>query len=265
MTFIQGILLGIIQGIAEFLPVSSSGHLMVLRDIMGLSDIPTLFDILLHIATLLVVVYVYRERVVRLILVLFRFLGRKTTDEDAPDLRMILFILISTFITGVIGISFDAVGLIGNMTVTSLAFLGTGVLLLSTLFVKPLRDYDKLRWSDSLLIGAAQGIGTIPGVSRSGSTISIAMLGGVDRETAGEYSFIISIPAILGALVMDMGDAGSLMSQVSPAVMAVSFIVTAISGYFALTLLLKLLQKGTFYFFSFYLIPLGLFTFFFLR
>ncbi len=265
MTYFQGILLGIIQGIAEFLPVSSSGHLLVLRDVMGLGEIPTLFDILLHIATLLVVFYIYRRKIARLIIVLFRFLGRKTTADDGADLRMILFVIVSTFVTGVIGVAFDSLGLIGNMTVTSLAFMGTGLLLLSTLFVRPGRGYEKLRWSDSLLIGVAQGIGTIPGVSRSGSTISAAMLGGVDRETAGEYSFIISIPAILGALVLDLGDAGSLFGQVSPPVMAVSFLVTVISGYFALSLLIKLLQKGTFYFFSFYLIPLGIFTFLFLR
>ncbi len=265
MTYLQGIILGIIQGIAEFLPISSSGHLMVLREVMGLGDVPTLFDILLHIATLIVVIYMYRSRVSRLIIVLIRFLGRKTTGEDSADLRMILFVLLSTFVTGIMGISFEKLGVIDNMTVTSLAFLGTGILLLSTLFVKPQRGYDKLKGSDSLLIGFAQGIGTIPGVSRSGSTISAAMLGGVDRETAGEYSFIISIPAILGALVLDMGDAGSLMSQIPLGVMITAFLVTVVSGYFALSLLLKLLQKGTFYFFSFYLIPLGLFSFFFLR
>jgi undecaprenyl-diphosphatase len=265
MTFFQGIVLGIIQGIAEFLPISSSGHLLLLRNVMGLGEIPNLFDILLHMATLTVVFYIYRVKIVRLIIVLFRFLGRKTTKEDAADLRMILFVLVSTFLTGVIGVAFDSLGLIGDMTVTSLAFIGTGLLLLSTLFVNPVRTYEKLRWSDSVIIGVAQGIGTIPGVSRSGTTISAVMLGGVDRETAGEYSFIISIPAILGALLLDMGDAGSLFGQVSPGVMIVSFLITMVSGYFALTLLIRLLQKGTFYFFSFYLIPLGLFSFFFLR
>ncbi|MDC7220468.1 MAG: undecaprenyl-diphosphate phosphatase [Spirochaetales bacterium] len=265
MTLLQGIILGISQGIAEFLPVSSSGHLVVLRQVMGLGDVPKLFDILLHIATLFVVIYVYRVKVLRLLRALWKFITRNTSEEDGADLRMILFVLISTFITGVIGVSFESLGLIENITVTSLAFIGTGLLLLSTLFLKPTRGYEQLKWTDSVIVGFAQGIGTIPGVSRSGSTISAAMLGGMDRETAGEYSFIISIPAILGALVLDMGEAGDLFSQVSLDVIVVSFLVTVVSGYFALSLLIKLLQKGTFYFFSFYLIPLGLLSFIFLR
>jgi undecaprenyl-diphosphatase len=265
MTLIQGIFLGIIQGIAEFLPISSSGHLVVFRKLMGLGDIPKLYDVFLHIATLIVVIFVYRLRIYKLLIALGRFLTRKTTKEDNPDLRMILFVLISTFITAIVGFTFEGIGLIDNITVTSLAFIGTGLLLLSTLVVKPQRGYEELKLNDSLLIGAAQGIGTIPGVSRSGITISAAMLGGVSRETAGEYSFIISIPAILGALILDLGEAGSLFTLVAPGVMAVSFIVTMLAGYFALNLLIKLLQKGNFYFFSFYLIPLGLFSFFFLR
>lgn len=265
MSFIQGLVLGIVQGIAEFLPISSSGHLMLLREVMGLGDIPTLFDILLHIATLIVVVFVFRVRIIRLLVVLFRFVRGQKKDQDASDLRMIVFVLVSTFMTGVIGILFKKLGLIDNMTVTSLAFISTGLFLFTSLFVKPKRGYDELKLSDSLLIGAAQGIGTIPGISRSGITISAALMKGVDRETAGEYSFIISVPAILGALILDLGDGGTLLDKVPLFVMISSFIITIVSGYFALTLLIKLLQKGRFYLFSFYLIPLGIFSFLYLR
>jgi undecaprenyl-diphosphatase len=264
MTSWQGILLGIIQGVAEFLPISSSGHLLVLRELMGLGDVPKLFDIILHTATLLVVIYIYRIKVIRLLSVFIRFFLRKTTKEDQADLRMILFVIISTILTGIIGFTFEGLGMTDNLTLASLAFIATGIVLFCTMFFKPGRTYEELKFTDSLLVGTAQGIGTIPGISRSGITISAAMMGGMDRETAGEYSFIISMPAILGALILDLGDRGALLNEVSLSVMIISFLVTLVSGYLSLNLLLKLLRKGTFYFFSFYLIPLGLLSLLFL-
>lgn len=260
MTYPQGILLGVIQGIAEFLPVSSSGHLMVLREIMGLGDVPKLFDILLHLATLIVVIFIYRKRIGRLLNVFFRFFMGKTDSSDKADLRMILLVLVSTGITGVVGFVFEGLGVLENITVAGIAFIATGLLLLTTRFLKPQRGYEELRFTDSLLVGAAQGVGTIPGISRSGITISAAMMGGMDRETAGEYSFIISLPAILGALILDLGDGGALLTRVAPGVLVVSFLMTLLVGYFSLSLLLRLLRKGSFFLFSFYLIPLGMAT-----
>lgn len=263
MNFFQAFFLGILQGIAEFLPISSSGHLKISREWMGLAEVPRLFDVLLHVASLIVIIWVYRNKVGELIQALHHLLNRKknmTAEDqlkDRANRRLVLLLLLSTFCSLGIFIILDKSGLQSQRWLTGSAFLFTGVFLLVTRFLPPASGKKPVSLLQSILIGLAQGIGTIPGISRSGITIGSARFMGMEREQCGEYSFLLSIPAILGALLLDLKDGGMLMDQIAPLMLLTAFLTTLVVGYFSLKLLLNLLKSGKFYLFSFYLIPLG--------
>lgn len=258
MTVIKAIVLGIIQGIAEFLPVSSSGHLVVTRNLMDLGEVPILFDVLLHVATLIVVIFVFRHRVAVLFRSLGRWIIRKNDESDKTNLKMILIIIVATFFTGIMGLVIAELEFFQNPRVVSLFFIITAGILWTTKFAKPKRDYDDLKIRDGVLLGIAQGFGVIPGISRSGITISAGLMGGIDREKTGEISFVISIPAILAALLLELKDGGALLSEISFSALAIGFVTTMIVGYFSLILLMKLIKGGRLHFFSFYLLAVGI-------
>lgn len=257
MSYLQGFILGVIQGIAEFLPVSSSGHLLVVRYFMDLQDAPKLFDILLHLATLIVIVVVFRKRIWSLIKVLFEVKNLKNDESVKERLYIILLILISTVITAVLGVGIDYFEISNPKIVFSL-FIFTGLFLYAGKYLKGNIPFQKTGIKNSILIGISQGVGVLPGVSRSGITITTGIFSGLTREAASEYSFIIAIPAILGAVVLDLKDSGELVSIIPLPVVVLSFITTMIVGYFSLKVLLKMLNSGKFHYFSFYLIPLGI-------
>lgn len=264
MSVLKAVILGIIQGIAEFLPVSSSGHLLVTRNLMDLTEVPVLFDVILHVATLIVVIFVFRERVYVLLRSLGRWIARKSDEGDKYNLKMIVLIIVATFFTGVIGIVISKLDFFQNPKIVSIFFLITAVILWTSRFAKPRKDYSDLGIKEGALLGIAQGFGVIPGISRSGITISAGLLGGINRDKAGEISFIISIPAILGALLLELKDGGALLSEVSFPVLAIGFVTTMVVGYFSLVWLMKLISSGRLYFFSFYLVAVGIAGLFFL-
>lgn len=257
MSFLQGLILSILQGVAEFLPISSSGHLLIFRNFMDLQDIPVLYDIILHIATLIVILVVFRKRIWSLIKVLFELKMIKTDDDVKQRFNVILFILLTTFITAVIGVLFKKMEITDPKVAYSM-FICTGAFLFFGKFLKGNTVFQKTGLKSSILVGISQGIGVLPGISRSGITITTGVFSGLSREAAAEYSFIIAIPAILGAVILDIGDSGELLSLVSIQVIIFSFITTMVVGYFSLKLLQKLLNSGKFHYFSFYLIPLGI-------
>ena len=258
MNFLQGIFLGILQGVTEFLPVSSSGHLLMMRNIMGLGDIPVLFDVLLHIATLIVVVVMFRNKVIELLLSLIRWIVRKGDDRDNANMRLIGILLVTVFITGVLGLFIDSLDLSSSPKIVFPLYLVTAVILWFTRKAPSGRSYRELNLLDGLIMGIAQGFGVLPGISRSGITISTGLYRRMNRDVAAEYSFLIFIPTVLGALLLDLKDAGSLLSTVSFPVLSVAFLTTLVSGFLALKLLVKLIDNGKFFYFSFYLVPLGI-------
>ena len=258
MTYIQGLFLGLLQGVTEFLPVSSSGHLLMMRNLLGLGDVPVLFDVLLHIATLIVVIVMFRKKVGRLLASLFRWCLRKADDQDRGNMKLIGIILIAVFITGVLGLFINSMDFASTPKIVFPLYLVTALILWFTRKAPSGRAYKDLTILDGIITGVAQGFGVLPGISRSGITISAGLYRKMDRDVAAEYSFLISIPAILGALLLDLKDASDLMRSVSLPVLAVSFLITVVSGFFALSLLVKLISSGKFYLFSFYLIPLGI-------
>lgn len=267
MSTLQSVILGLVQGVTEFLPVSSSGHLAVLQNIFGLENVPLLYDILLHVSTLLVVFVIFRKTIFRLLEVFFRFcIGRKK-PEDEESLKMIWAVLVATLVTGVMGI------LAGKylmddypIKIVGAGFIVTAVLLFLTgLKTIPTTEEKKSPTIiQGLITGFAQGVGVLPGISRSGSTISAALYSGVNREVAGEFSFILSIPAILGALILELKDADNMLREITILPLVAGIISAFISGFFALKFLMYLIKKGRLFYFAFYLVPLGIYTIFFL-
>ena len=288
MSVIQGILLGILQGIAEFLPISSSGHLAVAQNIFGLDDLPLLFDVFLHLATLAAVCLYFWRKIWELLKCFGRWISRSSkvkenskdydvvlAQKDLANRKIIIAIILSTIVTGVMGIVSSK--LIPNLSikVTCCGFLVTSLfLILSSVIEK--RDSRLAQNSDdkknpsvskvqALIIGFMQGIGTLPGISRSGSTIAGALFCRVDRSLAGEFSFIISIPAILGAFILELKDLGEVSSTVGAAPVIAGCAAAFATGYISLTFLMKMIKKGKLQYFALYLIPLAIFGLIFLK
>ncbi len=258
MNFWQSIALGILQGISEFIPISSSGHLVVARTIMGIGEIPLLYDVILHIATLIVVVVFFRERIRKMLTAVFRWLRRKNTAEDTDDLRLSVLVIIATVITVVIGLTIRQLDLYLYPRIVAGAFLFTAVLLVASHFVGGTVDYSTIGTKHALIVGAMQGVSVIPGVSRSGSTIFASLASGISREKAGEFSFLLSVPAILGALVLELRHFGDLGAVVSPASLVFGFLASLVFGFLSLSLLVRLIRGGKLWLFSLYLFPLGI-------
>ena len=288
MSVIQGILLGILQGIAEFLPISSSGHLAVAQNIFGLDDLPLLFDVFLHLATLAAVCLYFWRKIWELLKCFGRWISRSPkvkenskdydvvlAQKDLANRKIIIAIILSTVVTGVMGILSSK--LIPNLSikVTCCGFLVTSLfLILSSVIEKrnsrlAQNSDDKKNPSVSkvqaLIIGFMQGIGTLPGISRSGSTIAGALFCGVDRSLAGEFSFIISIPAILGAFILELKDLGEVSSTIGAAPVIAGCAAAFATGYISLTLLMKMIKKGKLQYFALYLIPLAILGLIFLK
>ena len=257
MNTLQAIALGVLQGATEFLPVSSSGHLVITKELFGVAQVPILFDVLLHVATLVAVIVVLRTQVWAFLVALGRLVRRTVREEDRPYLRLIPIIVVTTAVTGGFGIGLDHLFNIRNPVMTSALFLVTAGLLIATRWFHGTRGLNQIRWLDALILGVAQGLGVLPGISRSGATISVALYSGMDRKTAGEYSFLLSIPAILGALVLTLRDAEALGAQVGLGPVIAGCVAAAVVGYVALTALLKIVRAGKLSLFAWYLIPLG--------
>ncbi len=258
MTWIQAVVLGVLQGATEFLPVSSSGHLVIARELFGIEGIPVLYDVILHVATLLAVVLVLRRQVGRFLVAIARWVRRSTTDDDAPYLRLVPIIVATTAITGVIGIGLDSVWDIRQATLTSALFLVTAAFLIASRWSRGTRPFEAINWIDALVLGIAQGFGVLPGISRSGITISAALFRRLDRRTAGEYSFLLSIPAILGALALTIRDLGTLNAGIGTGPIIVGAVSAGVVGWVCLVALLRIVRSGKLYLFALYLIPLGI-------
>lgn len=262
MTIIQAVLLGALQGLTEFLPVSSSGHLVIARQFLHINEVPILFDILLHIATLAAVVVVFRRRIVAILVALIRIGQDDSTEEERENRRLLVWLVVASVFTGVLGITFSYLHIETLPRVVCSLFVVTGLLLLIAKNRHGDVDYAHLGWKQALMTGIGQGFGVFPGISRSGITISSALMSGMRRDLAGEFAFLLSIPAILGALFVKIGEAGELMRTVSPLGLTAGLLASFIVGLVSLVFLLRLVKRGKLYLFAFYLIPLGVVTFF---
>ncbi len=287
MTVFQGILLGILQGIAEFLPISSSGHLALAQNLFKLDDVPLLFDVFLHLATLFAVCLYFWRKIARLFCVLGRWIVRRAQPEsslhpedllagsDKAGRRTIIAVIVATFITAAIGILTSKKMPDLSIKSTCAGFLVTAVLLIVSNLKRKQNEAkaekegtapaEGISLFQSVVIGIMQGFGTLPGISRSGSTIAGALYSGVDAKAAGDFSFIISIPAILGAFILELKDLGEVSSSIGAAPVIAGCAAAFATGYISLTFLMKVIRKGKLHWFAAYLIPLGILGIMFLK
>lgn len=258
MDIIQAIILGIVQGLTEFLPVSSSAHLVFMTDILGLPQ-NVAFDTLLHIGTLVAVVGYFWRDIIHIIssfisslIDIFRGKFRDGLEET-PFKKLSWLLIVGTIPAGLMGIllekQFEA--LFNSVIYVGFFLIITGLLLWGAERVKPgEKEVKDISFKNALVIGVAQGIAIAPGISRSGATIAAGLFSGLNRELAARFSFLLSIPAILGAALVQTKDITSV--DASAAVMIAGFISATIFGYIAIKLLLKIIRERTLMIFAYY-------------
>jgi len=265
MTILEAVVLGVLQGLTEFLPVSSSGHLALMQYFLGLKEPQIFFDVMLHIGTLGAVFIVYYQSIwglvrtsVSAIFSANAYRHPLRTIGDTPELKLAWFILLGTIPTGLIAVLFKdpLEALFAKPMVVAAMLIVTGLLLqLPRLRPKRMNADRPLSAWRTLLIGTTQGIAITPGISRSGSTISISLLLGISPQAAAQYSFLLSIPAILGALILKLKDVTEV--TIAPSAIVVGTLVSFVVGYVALRILLATLNRGKFSLFSYYCFALG--------
>ena len=261
MSIFQALILGLIQGITEFLPVSSSGHLALAGKLFGLSGDNLRFEVFVHLGTLLAVVIFFRVKIGKLIKSIFkgRMYYQKGWHFTDDNLRLSLLLVMATIPAAFIGYKFDDVieQAFASPIAVSAFLLVTGTILFLTRFVKS--HEGKVNWWRALIIGLAQAVAILPGVSRSGSTIAAGIFTRMKQEKAAEFSFLLSIPIILGAGVIklkDMLEIGLPSSEL--VLLMVGAVTAALSGYWAIQVLLQIVKKGRLEYFAYYCWAAGL-------
>lgn len=280
MDIFKAIILGIVQGATEFLPVSSSGHLSVAQHILGVNtEAGILFDLMLHVGTLAAVFFTFRSLIGRLICEFFHMIGDLFTgkfcwSKMSHDRRMVMMLIIG--LLPLLLFFLPLPGTDGNLKdfmesfyedssilVEGFCFLFTGVLLMiahvSSKHASGARYQNKedLTVGNALVIGAFQGVATLPGVSRSGSTLAAGLFCGLDKQTTLDYSFILGIPAILGASLLQVKDAVAEKASVEILPLLIGIVVSAVVGFFAIKLLKLILKKDRLNVFAIYCMVLG--------
>jgi undecaprenyl-diphosphatase len=259
--------LGVVQGLTEFLPVSSSGHLVMFQHLLGLHSPELLFDVVVHGGTLLAVLLVYGEdlwEILRESLLataeIFRNGNVPAVWRSRPYFRLAAYLLIGTVPAAVVGFlfqdtleqAFASLLSVGGM------LLVTGTVLFGTKRAKgPGRELEHLSLRDSLLIGAAQSLALLPGISRSGITIAAGLFCGLKRDLAARFSFLLSMPAILGAHVLQAYKARESLGAIDPLPFLLGGLTALVTGYIALRFLLRVVHKGKLHHFSYYCWTVG--------
>lgn len=282
MNLLKAIFLGFIQGLTEFLPVSSSGHLAIMKNLLHIeTDTGLLFDVLLHLGTLAAIFIAFWKDIKELIVEGFSIIGDffanigvfivNTTGRkklayrkivSTPYRKFVMLVIVSTIPTGIIGVVFnDAVTQAGEiLLVPGLCLILTAILLSIADRVKTgKKQAEDVSYSQAGLIGLAQGIATLPGLSRSGTTITACLLAGFDRDFAVKYSFIMSIPAVLGAAVFELKDFSTeLVSSGDLGNYLIGTVVAGVVGYICIKTMLKIVKDKTFKFFIYYCLFAGI-------
>lgn len=261
MNFFNAILLGIIQGLTEFLPVSSSGHLVLAQRFLGIQDTGnTLFEVFMHLGTLLAVLVFFRQRIWSLLVSLFSWKHTLRHQAHRRNRNVILYLLCATIATGVVYLLFGDLftSLYSRPLIVAIMLLVTGVIV----FVSDYLRSGEILASNmgvprSLFIGLIQGIAIIPGISRSGSTITGSLLGGLKRQEAAEFSFLLSIPAILAANVANLDLFKQLAWSEIGAYLG-GFAAAFGVGYLVIGFLLELITKAKLRYFAYYCWAIGL-------
>ena len=244
------IILGLVQGLCEFLPISSSGHLLLLQKIFGISDGGLFFTVMLHLGTLAAVLVVYRKRIIEMLL------------HPVKQAKYWIWMIVATLVTAVMALVFkDVIDAANEGSLLGFCFLFTAALLVLCDFIRQKVEckltVPSMKWYHAVFIGFVQGVAILPGISRSGSTITGATLCSMKKEDAAEFSFLLSIPAILGGAVLEIPGA---VSAGAASINWLSVVLgAAVSGYFAVRFMIKLITKHSLWGFAIYTAILGAF------
>jgi len=250
VSLIQVIILSIVQGITEWLPISSSGHLVIIQNIFGFQNLS--FDVFLHFSGILAVLVIFWKDITRLLDI-----------RKKENIRYILLLILGIIPAGIVGFLFrhEIEGFFSSLFYLGIFFIISGILVYSTRFFKKRekiekREKEELSWFDSLFIGIFQAIAILPGISRSGATISSGMFRGISKEKAVKFSFLMAIPVVLGAAVLELKDIS--VVNISYFLLIVSFILTFLVSLFTIKILLKIIKTDKFYLFGIYNFILGI-------
>jgi undecaprenyl-diphosphatase len=267
MGLLQALILGIVQGVTEFLPISSSGHLVLLQAALGWDAPSLVFDTTVHLATLVAVVAVFWRDLIRLLTAWWQGLCRRQPFQTI-DSRLAWFVILGTLPGILVGYFLEETfeSLFANpQAVGAFLLLTAFLLVMSEVFGRRHRELTSMTWLDSLLIGLGQAAAIAPGVSRSGATIAVGMFRGLTRDTAARFSFILSIPIIAGAGLMQLATLirhGDVSAQ-GPELI-IGFLAAGICGYAAIRLFLAYLRKRPLYPFAVYCVVIGVLSLLFL-
>ena len=261
MSILEAFVLGLIQGAAEFLPISSSGHLVLAQALFGIEENNLAFAILLHLGTFFAIIVAYKETVWGLIREFFLMLadifkGRGANLDESRYRRYIIYIITGCIPAGVAGVLFDEMfeELFSNVAMVCLMLILTGFVLVyaEKLSRKTTGSLEELGVGKSFIVGLFQMCAIMPGLSRSGTTMTGGLVAGLKKEDALEFSFLLALPTILGSVVLKLGDLATAIREISLAPVLVGFFTAMTVGYFSIVLFKKTVKKGSLLSFSVY-------------
>lgn len=261
MPLFDGIILGILQGLTEFFPISSSGHLVIVPWMLNMSSPSIFFDVFVHLGTILAIFVFWFKRIKAIFIKTIMFLAKgKIKIPEDPDSKIGMFIIIGSISTGILGFLgkdfFETV--FGLIKVITICLFINSIMLFLTRFTHEKREIKDMGIKDALIIGLFQGIAILPGVSRSGACISGALFMGLKRDLAFEFAFLLSIPTILFAFILKLKDALEIKEAIfSPSYLS-GFGLSFIVGLLTLASLSFIVRRGRIYLFSYYSFMLGL-------
>ena len=265
MDILQAIIIGLVQGLTEFLPVSSSAHLIFAQQALGVADVGLTFDVLLHVGTLVAVFAYFYNDIINMIngflLSLIDLKEGKFISEIKKDpyKKLAWLTILATIPVGVVGVLFNDLveEMFTGLTIPAFLLLVTGCLLYISQRMNSGRiNVQNMSTKEALIMGCGQAIAVLPGLSRSGTTIAAGLFAGLDKEFAAKFSFILSIPAILGAAIFQLKDLSGGSVEIGACI--AGFIVAAVSGYLAISVLLKIVREKSLDIFAYYCWIVGL-------
>ncbi|UJL48216.1 undecaprenyl-diphosphate phosphatase [Virgibacillus sp. NKC19-16] len=265
-TLIQYLILGLVQGITEPIPISSSGHIIIFRNLFGIEAEGLSFEIFVNFASLLAVLIIYRNDIIRLTINAFRYLIKKE-EAAKSDFQFIIYLVIATIPVGVIGLLFgDMIGdALSGTNVVGVTLLITAVAIWVIRNLRGRKRDGDLTVKDAVIVGFAQAIAVTPGISRSGASIVASMLVGMKQETALRFSFLLYIPVSLGTTILEVPDfIGTPEFEALLIPNLIAFIAAFIATYFALKWFMNIMAKGNLAYFSYYCVIVGVLVILFL-
>ena len=258
----MAIILGVLQGITEWLPISSSGHLAIVQHYFG-DKPPILFDVILHLGSLTVISYILRQEIIKFLKYLprtFKKIKMKNSLDD--DEKLVLFVFLATIPTALIGLIFDGKIIevfYDNMYLVGVCLITTGMVIWYSKDYNNTLNFSHLTYFQVIIIGIIQGLSILPGISRSGTTIAFLRIFGLNPIKAARFSFLIFIPAIIGATLLKLNQAGNTLEEVGLVSVIIGFLASVASSFLSIKFLLKIIKNQQFHYFTPYCFIIGTF------